>query len=90
MSFSKVNKSEIVQKFQQTGAKDTGSSEVQIALLSARIDRLTEHFKMHKHDNGSRRGLLRLVSQRRKLLTYLDKSDSARYRKLIETLGLRR
>ena len=90
MSFSAVNKSEIVQKFQQTGAKDTGSSEVQIALLSARIDRLTEHFKAHKHDNGSRRGLLRLVSQRRKLLTYLENCDSARYRKLIETLGLRR
>jgi len=90
MSFSTVNKAEIVQKFQQTGAKDTGSTEVQVALLSARIDRLTDHFKSHKHDNASRRGLLRLVSQRRKLLTYLEGTDTARYRKLIEMLGLRR
>lgn len=90
MSFSTVNKAEIVQKFQQTGAKDTGSTEVQVALLSARIERLTDHFKTHKHDNASRRGLLRLVNQRRKLLTYLAGSDTARYRKLIETLGLRR
>lgn len=90
MSFSTTNKADVIKKFQQTGAKDTGSPEVQVALLSARIDRLTEHFKAHKHDNESRRGLLRLVSARRKLLTYLEKSESARYRKLIETLGLRR
>lgn len=89
MSFSAVNKSEIVKKF-QTNAKDTASPEVQVALLSARIERLTGHFKAHKHDNESRRGLLRLVSQRRKLLTYLENVDVARYRKLIEALGLRR
>ena len=89
MSFSAVNTADIVKKFQKTGPKDTGSSEVQVALLSARIDRLTEHFKIHKHDNESRRGLLRLVSQRRKLLTYLENSDTKRYRTLVETLGLR-
>lgn len=89
MSFSAVNKSEILKKF-QSNAKDTGSPEVQVALLSARIDRLTEHFKTHKQDYASRRGLMRLVSQRRRLLNYLMKSDVARYRKLIETLGLRR
>lgn len=89
MSFSVVNKAEIVKKF-QSNPKDTASPEVQVALLSARIDRLTDHFKTHKHDNASRRGLLRLVSQRRKLLTYLENKETARYRKLIETLGLRR
>ena len=90
MSFSATNKAEVVKKFQKTGAKDTGSPEVQVALLSARIDRLTEHFKTHNHDSESRRGLLRIVSQRRKLLTYLEKSDSARYRQLIEQLDLRK
>lgn len=89
MSFDAAIKAKIVKDFQSSAA-DTGSSEVQIALMSARIDLLTEHFKAHKHDNGSRRGLLRLVSQRRKLLTYLERSDIARYRKLIERLGLRR
>jgi small subunit ribosomal protein S15 len=89
MSFSTVNKAALIKKY-QANPKDTASPEVQVALLSARIDRLTEHFKSHKHDNESRRGLLRLVSQRRRLLTYLEKSDTARYRKLIETLGLRR
>lgn len=87
MSFE--TKAKIVQAFQQN-PKDTASPEVQIALLSARIDRLTEHFKAHNHDHHSRRGLLRLVSQRRRLLTYLERSDSARYRSLIERLGLRR
>ncbi|OGT34380.1 MAG: 30S ribosomal protein S15 [Gammaproteobacteria bacterium RIFCSPHIGHO2_02_FULL_39_13] len=89
MSFSTVNKAEIVKQY-QASAKDTGSPDVQIALLSARIDRLTEHFKAHNHDNESRRGLLRLVSQRRKLLTYLERTDSVRYRNLIERLNLRR
>lgn len=89
MSFDAKTKANIVKKF-QTKKEDTGSSEVQIALMSARIDLLTEHFKTHKHDNGSRRGLLRLVSQRRKLLTYLERTDTARYRKLIDELGLRR
>lgn len=87
MSFE--TKAEVVKKFQQN-AKDTGSPEVQIALLSTRIDRLTEHFKTHNQDYHSRRGLLRLVSQRRRLLTYLERFDSARYRALIERLGLRR
>lgn len=88
MSFSAIKKSDVIKKF-QTHAKDTASPEVQIALLSARIDRLTDHFKTHNHDNHSRRGLLRLVNQRRKLLTYLENTDSARYRKLIEILKLR-
>ena len=89
MSFDAAVKAKIVEKF-QSSKTDTGSSEVQIALMSARIDLLTEHFKKHKHDNGSRRGLLRLVSQRRKLLTYLERTDMVRYRTLIDALGLRR
>lgn len=89
MSFSVVNKSEIIKEF-QASPTDTGTPEVQVALLSARIERLTAHFKIHKHDNESRRGLLRLVNQRRKLLTYLEGVDVVRYRKLIERLGLRR
>ena len=69
---------------------DTGSAEVQVAISSERIANLTEHFKTHKKDNHSRRGLLKLVSQRRSLLDHLKKSDPDRYSKLIETLGLRR
>jgi len=69
---------------------DTGSAEVQVAILSERISNLTEHFKTHKKDNHSRRGLLKLVSQRRRLLDHLKKSDVARYQSLIEKLGLRR
>lgn len=72
------------------GAGDTGSAEVQVAILSERISNLTEHFKTHKKDNHSRRGLLKLVSQRRRLLDHLKKSDVARYQSLIEKLGLRR
>ena len=72
------------------GKTDTGSPEVQVAILSERIANLTEHFKTHKKDNHSRRGLLKLVSQRRSLLDHLKKSDVGRYQKLIETLGLRR
>ena len=86
MSFETTEK--IVKKFQKS-ENDTGSPEVQIALQSARIDRLTEHFKTHNHDNESRRGLLRLVSQRRRLLKYLEQTDAARYRSLIAQLGLR-
>ena len=71
-------------------AKDTGTPEVQVALLSSRIEQLTEHFKVHTKDHSSRRGLLRAVNQRRKLLTYLERVDVARYRSLIERLGLRR
>ena len=69
---------------------DTGSPEVQVALLTRRISDLTEHLKMHKHDHHSRRGLLLLVGQRRRLLNYLSKTDIARYRSIIERLGLRR
>lgn len=70
--------------------EDTGSPEVQVAVLSERITNLTEHFKTHKKDNHSRRGLLKLVSQRRRLLDYLKKSDNGRYEALIKRLGLRR
>ncbi len=71
-------------------SSDTGSPEVQVALLSARITHLTEHFKAHKHDHHSRRGLLRMVNQRRKLLDYLKRKDQSRYQDLIAKLGLRR
>lgn len=70
--------------------KDTGSPEVQIALLSQRIEYLTEHFKVHKKDHHSRRGLLKLVSQRRRLLNYLKASDIQRYRSILSALGLRK
>lgn len=69
---------------------DTGSPEVQVALLSARINHLTDHFKTHKQDHHSRRGLLKLVNQRKRLLSYLQASDVTRYQSLIERLGLRR
>ncbi|ADY56535.1 SSU ribosomal protein S15P [Syntrophobotulus glycolicus DSM 8271] len=81
-------KKEIIVKFQQKEG-DTGSPEVQIALLTARIVELTEHFKTHKKDHHSRRGLLKLVGQRRGLLNYLKKSDFNRYRKIVNDLGLR-
>jgi small subunit ribosomal protein S15 len=74
----------------QTHEGDTGSPEVQIALLSARIQYLTEHFKTHKKDHHSRRGLLKLVGQRRRLLEYLKNKEVNRYRKIIERLGLRK
>ena len=73
-----------------TKANDTGSPEVQVAILSERINTLTEHFKTHKKDNHSRRGLLKMVSQRRRLLDYVKSRDTARYQSLIERLGLRR
>ena len=72
------------------GANDTGSPEVQVALLTGRIEQLTEHFKTHKKDHHSRRGLLQLVNRRRSLLDYLKRKDNERYKALIETLGLRR
>ena len=72
------------------GANDTGSPEVQVALLTGRIEQLTEHFKIHKKDHHSRRGLLQLVNRRRSLLDYLKKKDNERYKTLIEKLGLRR
>ena len=89
MSVSTARKAEIVAKFQQH-AGDTGSPEVQVALLSERVSHLTEHLKINAKDHHSRRGLLLMVGQRRALLDYLKRKDLARYRKLIETLGLRR
>ena len=82
-------KKEIVAKYGKD-AKDTGSPEVQIALLSARIADLTEHLKTHKKDHHSRRGMLKMVGQRRGLLDYLKKTDIERYRAIVEKLGLRR
>lgn len=79
---------DVVKEYQLTEG-DTGSPEVQVAILTARIKQLTEHFKIHKHDHHSRRGLLRMVSHRRKLLHYLKHKDSERYRNLIKRLGLR-
>jgi small subunit ribosomal protein S15 len=89
MSLSAENKAQIVSDF-KVNPTDTGSPEVQIALLSARIDDLSGHFKTHKQDHHSRRGLLRMVSQRRKLLDYLKKKDLQRYRDIIGRLGLRK
>lgn len=89
MSLSNEQKSEIVKKYGQS-ENDTGSPEVQIALHSANIDALSSHFKEHIHDHHSRRGLLRMVSQRRKLLDYLKKKDIERYRTVIASLGLRK
>ena len=89
MSLSAVQKQDILKNYQRAEG-DTGSPEVQVALLSARIESLTEHFKTHAHDHHSRQGLLKLVSQRRKLLDYLKKKDLERYRDLISRLGLRR
>jgi small subunit ribosomal protein S15 len=89
MSITAERKSEVI----KTHAKkpgDTGSPEVQVAILSERIANLTEHFKTHVKDNHSRRGLLKLVSQRRQLLDYLKRADESRYRSLIEKLGIRR
>jgi small subunit ribosomal protein S15 len=84
-----VKKTTIIEKF-RTHDSDTGSPEVQIALLSERIGELTEHFKTHKKDHGSRRGLLMLVSKRRRLLDYLKKCDPDRYREVIGKLGIRK
>jgi small subunit ribosomal protein S15 len=89
MAISTEQKQQIVKDFQR-GEGDTGSPEVQVALLSARITDLSEHFSTHKHDHHSRRGLLRMINQRRKLLDYLKKKDSERYQTLIKRLGLRR
>ena len=86
---NQINKAEVVAKFARTPG-DTGSPEVQVALLTARINSLTGHFKEHTKDHHSRRGLLKMVSRRRKLLDYLKGKDGAAYRKLIDTLGLRK
>ncbi len=89
MGLAAVKKAEVVKKFARSET-DTGSPEVQIALLSERIAYLTEHFRAHVKDHHSRRGLLMLVSQRRRLLDYLKKKDVKRYRDLIQTLGIRK
>jgi small subunit ribosomal protein S15 len=89
MSLSQARKAELIKKFAQ-GANDTGSPEVQIALLTERINTLTDHFKAHKKDNHSRRGLLKMVSARRSLLDHVKKKDNARYQKIIAALELRR
>lgn len=89
MAISADQKATILNEYQRV-AGDTGSPEVQVALLSARIDDLSGHFKEHSHDHHSRQGLLRMVSQRRKLLDYLKKKDLERYRDLIARLGLRK
>jgi small subunit ribosomal protein S15 len=84
-----AEKKQIVDAYAR-GERDTGSPEVQVALLTARIQQLTEHFNTHKHDHHSRRGLVRMVNSRRKLLDYLKGKDLDRYRELIARLGLRR
>ncbi len=89
MALSAETKQKIVKEFQRAPG-DTGSPEVQVALLSARIDDLANHFKEHKHDHHSRQGLLKMVNQRRKLLDYLKRKDIERYRALIARLGLRK
>ena len=89
MSLSSEAKANIIAEYGR-GNADTGSPEVQVALLSARISELTEHFSEHKKDHHSRQGLLKLVNQRRKLLDYLKDKDQDRYRELISRLGLRR
>ena len=88
MSITKENKKEIISKF-ATNEKDTGSAEVQIAVISERINNLIEHFKNHKHDNHSKRGLLALVNKRKKLLSYLLKKDNLKYKDIIKKLNIR-
>jgi len=89
MALNSEKKSEVVADYRR-GPSDTGSAEVQVALLSARINQLSDHFSDHKKDHHSRRGLLKMVNQRRKLLDYLKSTDAARYQELITRLGLRR
>ena len=89
MSLSAEIKAGIVEQYRQSDT-DTGSPEVQVALLTASIKHLTEHFKLHKHDHHSRRGMLKMVNQRRKLLDYLKGKNLGRYQELIASLGLRR
>jgi small subunit ribosomal protein S15 len=89
MSITPARKEELIKEY-ATKEGDTGSPEVQVAILTERIVNLTEHFKGHKKDNHSRRGLLKMVSQRRKLLDYVKVRDEPRYRTLIERLGIRR
>jgi len=87
--FTKDRKTEVISSYRTHGT-DTGSSEVQVAILSERISYLTEHFKTHAKDHHSRRGLLKLVGQRRRLLDYLKRKDTAKYSELIQKLGIRK
>jgi small subunit ribosomal protein S15 len=89
VSLSRERKSEIIESHRQH-TQDTGSPEVQIALLSEQIDHLTEHFKSHKNDHHSRRGLLKMVGVRRRLLDYLKRTDGQRYTEIIKKLGIRK
>ncbi|MCK5089016.1 MAG: 30S ribosomal protein S15 [Hyphomicrobium sp.] len=89
MSITAERKTALI-KENATKPNDTGSPEVQVAILTARINHLTEHFKIHKKDNHSRRGLLKMVSQRRKLLDYVKRKNVQRYQNIIEKLGIRR
>ena len=89
MSITAIRKTELIHTHARTD-HDTGSAEVQVAILTERISNLTEHFKMHKKDNHSRRGLLKMVSQRRSLLDHLKTTDEGRYTAIVATLGLRR
>jgi small subunit ribosomal protein S15 len=89
MSITAERKTALMKDYAK-GSNDTGSPEVQVAILTERITNLTEHFKSHAKDNHSRRGLLKMVSQRRSLLDYLKRKDEGRYRTLIERLGIRR
>ncbi len=89
MSITDTKKTELIQQFRRDD-KDTGSPQVQVAILTHRIKELTEHLKQHKHDYASQRGLLQMVSKRRRHLNYLIKTDRAGYQELISTLGLRR
>ncbi len=89
MSISKAQKSQLISDYRRTD-NDTGSPEVQVALLTTRIEALIDHLNTHKHDESSRRGLLKLVGQRRRQLAYLKKTDSRRYQQLIQRLGLRK
>ena len=88
MSITKENKKEIITKF-AINTNDTGSAEVQVAVLSERITNLIEHFKNHKHDNHSKRGLLAMVNKRKKLLSYLSKKDELKYKEIIKKLNIR-
>ena len=88
MSITKKSKKEIISKF-AINEKDTGSAEVQVAVISERIRKLTEHFKNHNHDNHSKRGLIALVNKRKKLLNYLSKKDESKYHEIIKKLNIR-
>ena len=88
MSIKKDTKKEIISKF-ATNEKDTGSAQVQIAVLSERINNLTAHFKLHKHDNHSKKGLVALVNKRKKLLSYISKKDNDKYKEIIKELKIR-